>query len=569
MLTQFWYEYHSTIQFALVYAVFAISVYLPMWGGTLSLAPIAIGGVAAYAGALIANELLLDVWALILSGAAVGALIAAILWYPLSRIKSHFFLLATICMVLVLRVVLTNLSDITGGPGGLSVMVLASMPQVVVVLALCLLLFARLHRSPYGMALEAIRSDESAARVIGVGPQRIRQVAFVGSGGLAGIAGVMLASSLGFITPDTFFTGLAFALIASVVLGGINHWIGPVVGALLFTILPELLREVLQEGREVASGVVLLAVVILLPGGLVSLGKLAERRLVRGRRASAPGKDSIEARSTRRVTSVPSLGGTASAPEVVCIVAGLGKLYGGLKALEDVSFEIKSHRVLGVVGPNGAGKSTLLNIISAHDSASRGDIVYLGAHRQGAAAESLAMKGISRTFQNIRLFDNLNVLEQVGFALMRQRRESTLAYVFRPLRTRRMLERTRDEATSLLQLVGFDADPKVDAKSLSYGQQRRVELARALAMQPRLLLLDEPTAGMTRVEAHELGLLVRRLCERGIAVVLVEHNLDLVRQVCDEVVVLNFGRVIARGTAEDALFADEVQEAYLGTPARA
>lgn len=563
-MIQLWNEYQSTIQFALVYAIFALSVYLPMWGGTLSLAPISIGGASAYAGALIANESSLSIWVLLPIGGLVGTLIAAVLWIPLSRIKSHFFLLATVCLVLMLRVVLTNLRSLTGGAGGLSVLVLASMGTVVIVLIILMVLFARLHRSPFGMALEAVRSDESAARAVGISPVRIRMVVFLASGALAGIAGVLLASSLGFITPDTFFVSLAFALIAAVVLGGINHWVGAIIGALLFTILPEVLREVLQEGREVASGVVLLLVVILLPGGLVSLGALVRAKVAK-RKPAATSRVPVEPSADERAV-IPAADIAIGAQ--ACVVDGIGKDYGGLSALNDVSFEVRAGQVLGVVGPNGAGKSTLLNIISAHDTPSRGTITLLGKPRTKEPAEALALQGVARTFQNIRLVENLSVLEQVMLALMRTRKESTLRYVFLPTRTRSMMKATRREATALLRMVGFDGDVSAATSALSYGQQRRVEIARALAMSPKLLLLDEPTAGMTRAESHELGQMIHLLRDSGIAIVLVEHNLALVEQVCDEVVVLNFGQLIAQGSATEALRTDEVQEAYLGIARR-
>jgi branched-chain amino acid transport system ATP-binding protein len=233
----------------------------------------------------------------------------------------------------------------------------------------------------------------------------------------------------------------------------------------------------------------------------------------------------------------------------------------GVRAVQEVTFELPSGRVFGLIGPNGAGKTTLVNLITAYLPVDRGTITLRGQPVNGLKPHRLARLGVARTYQNLRLFDEATVLDNVLIG----RHKAFTGRPWQMWRRRRREEREQAAAARrLLDRVGLGHLADTDVAGLSYGLRRRVEVARALATDPILLLLDEPTAGMTRVESDEIGTLIRSLNDEGVTIVLVEHNVRLVSAVCDEVAVLDWGRLIARGTP-DAVWADEaVRTAYLG-----
>ena len=254
----------------------------------------------------------------------------------------------------------------------------------------------------------------------------------------------------------------------------------------------------------------------------------------------------------------------ASADSICLQVSGASLRFGGLAVVNDVSFQVETGQIMGLVGPNGAGKTTLLNMISGLHSPLAGTIRYRGHEITGWAPHRIAGAGISRTFQNMRLFHDMTALENVMVGRHSAQTTNLVTAVLRLRREREEEQYARTRATTLLKSVGLEDRADVWVDEMSYGQQRRVELARALALEPKLLLLDEPTAGLPSSEIDRLSSVLNQVRNAGCTILLIEHNMRFVAQLCDHLVVLNFGNKIAEGVPDEVLRSIEVRNAYLG-----
>ncbi len=248
----------------------------------------------------------------------------------------------------------------------------------------------------------------------------------------------------------------------------------------------------------------------------------------------------------------------------ILALTGVAKSFGGVHAVSDISFDIAHGSVAGLMGPNGAGKTTVINLITGLLQHDTGRISLDGADLSGSPPQEIARLGIARTYQNVRLFSGMTSLEQVVAGGFLRRSTSMLASFFGTSSARQAMKRTQDEALALLERVGMADRANVLAEALSYGEQRRIEIARALGSHPKLLLLDEPTAGMNAAESQMIGRLLHELRDGGLSILMVEHNIRLVSDFCDHVAVMNFGRKLTEGTPAACLAHPEVQEAYFG-----
>jgi branched-chain amino acid transport system ATP-binding protein len=242
----------------------------------------------------------------------------------------------------------------------------------------------------------------------------------------------------------------------------------------------------------------------------------------------------------------------------------VSKVFGGLAALDQISFSLQEGEILGLIGPNGAGKTTLFNVVTSFLYPTSGEIFFAGEKISGLKTHKITQKGINRTFQNIRLFDQMTVEENVMVGRHCRSRAGVFRSVFRTSSQKKEENLIREKTNDLLELVGLPGYNSFPAMSLPYGLQRRVEIARALAGQPRLILLDEPVAGMNDSETEEMALLIKKILGLGITVLLIEHDMSMVMKVCDRLVVLNFGQKIAEGRPQEIQSNQEVIEAYLG-----
>jgi len=546
--------YASTITFMALTGVFAYSFYAVLVAGQLSLAQAGIASAAAFISSLaVPAEPLFGVVPRLVVGIAVGmsvgALLAFLLGLPVMRLRGVFLAIATLAFGEVVRILLINQSW-TGGAQGLSFPKLVGIPQAWLALAAVAYWFWRLGGSRLGRAFAAIREDELAARAMGIDVSRHRMTAFVTSGAVAGLYGVMLAYFVRFAEPNAFGFSAAVDGLVTAVVGGTTLFIGPLLGSTFLTWLPELQRAIGVEAgwiRPFVSGLLLLLVILFLPGGLAAL--IPHRRRGAMAHPDAP----------------PDLSPLPAPGTPIASLRAIRKDYGGVHAVRDVDLDIAAGEIVGLIGPNGAGKTTLVNIVSGLVPPSGGEGTVVGIPLgSGVPAHRIALAGVSRTFQQIKLFNRLSALDNVLVGAHRVSRPTLLRRLVLLPSARRDERRALGQAFAQLTRVGLADRARLPAGDLSYGDQRRLEIARALAAHPTLLILDEPAAGMNHVEAHRLSVLIRALAEDGVTVLLIEHNVRMVLETCTRVVVLDFGEVIAAGDPATIARDPRVVEAYLG-----
>jgi branched-chain amino acid transport system permease protein len=550
----------ATLTFIALGAIFAFSFYAVLVAGQLSLGQAGFASLAAFTSVALGPnpKEFGEVPGLLVAiaiGMVVGAIAAVVLGLPTMHLRGVFLAIATLAFGEAVRILILNM-EWTGGANGKSVPKVLTPAMAWIALVLVAYWFARQSRSRYGRALEAIREDELAARAMGIDVGRHRLSAFIAAGAVAGLYGVLWAYYVRLIAPEDFGFSTAIDGLVTAVVGGSTMFVGPILGSAFFTLIPEIQRAMGVEAgwvRPFISSALLLLVILFLPGGLASF---FPRRV---RMPKTHGSDLGSDRAGLHTRSHPAPG------DPIATLEGLGKEYGGVHAVQSVDLELRCGEVVGLIGPNGAGKTTLVNMISGLIHPSTGSATVLGAKIGKTPVHHVAGAGVSRTFQHSKLFSRLSALENVlvGGHL-----------VSKPTFLRRLLflpSARRDEREALehagrcLERVGLGDLAASRASALSYGDQRRLEIARALASDPSLLILDEPAAGMNHVEAARLSELIRSLAADGLTILLIEHNVGMVLETCSRIVVLNFGKVIATGTPEEIAANPAVIEAYLGS----
>ncbi len=518
--------------------------------GQMSIGQVAFQAIGAYTVALITAVAPQLFWPALALGVLLAALGGFLLALPAVRLKGPYLAMITIAAAFVVEHAIIAWKGLTGGANGIaqgsgvplpwgdaSAQALAGL--IVLVAAAVFLAYAVFARSRLGLALAAVRDSETAAAAIGLDTVALKCLAFAIAAGLAGLAGGFFAPLTGFISPESFPLSASILDVLAVMMGGTEAVLGPLYGAVVVVLLPEMLAG-LAEYRLLFVGGLLLIALLIAPAGIA--GALARWRRGRGEAPASP------------PASLDLAAFLALEPrrEAALAAVGLTHTFGGLRAVADFSATFPAGAVTALIGPNGAGKSTVLNLLSGFYRADAGGIFLDGRAAGRLGAWQRARRGLARGFQTALLFDGLSARDNVLVALRRGRAVGGMA---------------RDIAGRLLAVAGFEGDPGALAGSLGPRARRQVEIARALALRPHVLLLDEPAAGLTTAERGPLARLIREIAAAGVAVVLVEHDLAFVMEVSDQIVVLDRGQVIAAGPPE-AIKADAVvQAAYLGTRA--
>ncbi len=547
--------------------------------GQMSLGHAGFYAIGAYAAGVASVRLGLSPWLgvplAILVAAAVGAVVAG----AALRVTGPYLAMVTIAFGIIVEGILVEWVAVTGGPGGIFNIPKPPLGQaywiILAVAALSLLLVANLRRSAWGRALLAVKGSDVAAESLGLSAYYVRIVAFTVSAGFAGAAGGLFAHLNGYISPDSFGLQTSILFLLALLFGGEGRVAGPLFGSVVLTALPEFLTA-LTDYRLILYGGLLMVSIYWLPQGLV--GALAPRRGAEsGRRgdgetgredARAQGRGSEREPGGQGAGEQGGGGAGAETGGPLLTVEGASLSFGGVAALADVSFEIPVRGIRAVIGPNGAGKTTLLNALSGFYAPDTGSIRLNGAPVAGRPPYAIARLGVSRTFQTAQVFGELTVLENVAVGVAGPRLGSVLAALTGAPWTRRADEAIRRQALSLLDAGGLGEWAHRPAEVLPAGLRRRLEIVRALAAAPRLLLLDEPAAGLSPGEIAELdAYLIRLKTTGGPSVVLVEHHMDLVMAVSEHITVLDYGRVIASGTPDAVRANPAVIEAYLGAAA--
>ncbi|HTH39410.1 MAG TPA: branched-chain amino acid ABC transporter ATP-binding protein/permease [Rhodocyclaceae bacterium] len=557
-LADFWATY-STLVFSVgVHMLLALSIWLTLSCGLLSLANAAFMGIGAYVSALLTLNADWSFPAVLAVGGIAPALVALLIGAPVLRLSGVYLAMATLAFGEVVRITVLNL-DITGGPEGLNGIPLATEGwHIALLLALTVYGLTRLRRSRIGRAFEAIKEDEVAARLMGIPVDRYKLLAFALGGFIAGIAGALNAHFTFFISPREYGFEAAVDILTMAVLGGTGSLLGPLLGAGILTLLPELLRS-LHDFRSLVNGAVLVLVVLFLPKGIVG----GVRRKTLGAKLSTK-LDQSAGKAEQNAAREAQQSNTAISSTPLLSIRHLGKHFGGLHVLHDVSFNVPAGSIYGLIGPNGAGKTTVFNLVTGLLLPSAGQIDFQEQSLVGKAPHAITCQGVARTFQNIRLFKEMTILENVMVGMHAHLSYGAPALLLNTSTFRQAEQQARQRAYELLTWVDLHAKADQVADNLSYGDQRKLEFARALATEPRLLLLDEPVAGMNPAEKTALMAEIRAIRDRGYSVFMIEHDMRFVMGLCDRIAVLNFGRIIAEGTPEEIRNNPEVIEAYLG-----
>lgn len=529
------------------------------YAGQLSLGHMMFYGIGAYTTALLIQHLGLSPWIGMWAGAALSAVVAIGIGYPSFRLRGPFFSLATIAFLEVIRLLAIHFHGLTGGSAGLIVplrlgwawMIFQDKFNYLIIafglLLLTLIVSWTVRNARLGYYLTAVREREDAASAAGVNPTSVKLKAAVISAAMTSLVGSFHAMYTTFLEPATMFslsTSIEVAMFS--LIGGLGTVVGPLLGTVLVVPIAELARGWLGASANglhgFVYGSVLVLITLTLPGGVVgtfgpAVGRVIDR-LPGGRRRPAP-----EAPALRRIEGTPG--------EVVLETRNLVKRFGGLTATSDISMDLRRGEILGIIGPNGAGKTTLFNQISGFQKPSSGSVaVFIGGKATTPATpDAFARAGVGRTFQIVQPFGKLTVIENIMIG----------AFMRHP-----GIASARAVALRVSSLVGLHHVRDVEARNLPIGDLKRLEIARTLATEPDILLLDEVMAGQNQADTQKMVDLIRTVRDAGVTVIAIEHNMQAIMRLSDRIIVLDSGKVIAQGDPQDVVKNRQVIEAYLG-----
>ncbi|WP_448006289.1 branched-chain amino acid ABC transporter ATP-binding protein/permease [Agromyces bauzanensis] len=610
----------NIVVFSMIFALPAIGLSLLMGlAGQVSLGQAAFFAIGAYTHAILLQKFEMPGVVAAVGGVVAAMLAALLVGLPMLRLRGHYLALATLGLGFIVMIAVREWEftgrttgiygfgrpEVFGIPisnNGLFFWFIA--PFVIIGLVLAL----NLTRSRAGRALSSVNDSELAAESLGVNTYALRVKVFTLSAGFAGLGGVFYAYQVQIVSPQMAEFHVSVELLLMVVIGGLGSVWGAIAGAFIVELLSEGLRELIPaiipgatgEVQLIGYGLVLILVILLLPGGLYQAvrtvwaairRRMAARRTTTAAKAAAKTPDGTADAGTgepptrafgglpgepaapqgaavadeEAAPKVPAVSTPLAEGEPILEVHGLTKRYGGVVAVDDVSFTVPAGRIMGLIGPNGAGKTTCFNMITGAIAPTSGTVTFLGEEVQGRKPHVGAVRGLTRTFQNLQVFSSTDVVGNVYMGRYRKGR----AGIIRGMLGLQGREQYRNEeiARDILDTMRLGDVAELAAGDLPFGRQRMMEVCRALASEPALLLLDEPMAGLSGKERDMLATLLRALRDAGLTIVLVEHDVAQVMSLADTVAVLDDGVLIAHGDPESVRNDPAVIVAYLGTDA--